>query len=256
MLCADWRAEYGYTDVSNSAGPSVPAVPKLKLKVPPKTEPAAPNAQATASAPTPPVTHHLQPARSTPSDVPSHTTRSQAPAASTPLPSAVVQPAPSYSRPTPPILPPHLRTSTPSHLSRSPSVPAPHVPAIKAVDLFTHPAGRRIPIQQNGIARLSAWSVRLGVNETSITLTVQLASDSALSPAPTQPNGITNGNTIPDLDAVEIKHNTVAVVAKPGTEKKARWDVPLSVGPNALEVRVRGSGHPGNVWRISVERMM
>jgi hypothetical protein len=124
------------------------------------------------------------------------------------------------------------------------------------VDILTQPAGRRIPIQQNGIARLSAWFVRLGVNETSVALTVQLASDSVSSPAPSQPNGTTNGSTITDLEAVEIKHNAAAVVAKLGTDKKARWDVPLAVGPNVIEVRVKGSGHPGNVWRISVERML
>ncbi|KAJ1302544.1 hypothetical protein OPQ81_002861 [Rhizoctonia solani] len=256
-LCADWRAEYGYTDENNTATSSGSAVPKLKLKVPPaKAEPVTPSVAPTKSAmSTPPTTTQPLQAQSTTSSLPNHSnhiTRSQVPSISTPLSATVAQPAPSYNRPTPPILPPHLRTTTPSHLSRSPSVQAPHLPSLKCVDLMTYPAGRRIPISQNGISRLNAWSVRLGVNETSVGLAVQLASDSAASPV----NGATNGVTIPDPEAaVEIKHNAVAVKAKPGADK-VRWDVPLVVGPNALEVRVRGSGHPGNVWRISVERMM
>ncbi|KAH7338725.1 Bromodomain-containing protein [Rhizoctonia solani] len=257
-LCADWRAEYGYTDQSNPPAASGSAVPKLKLKVPAtKAESATPSlAQTNNSVPTPPTTTQpLQPQSTAPivPNNPNHVTRSQVPAISTPLSATAAQPAPSYNRPTPPVLPPHLRTATPSHLSRSPSVQASHLPSLKAVDLLTYPAGRRIPIQQNGIARLNSWSVRLGVNETSIGLGVQLALDSAASPI----NGATNGSTNPDPEAaVEIKHNTIAITAKPGAEKKARWDVPLAVGPNTLEVRVRGSGHPGNVWRISVERMM
>ncbi|CAE6338985.1 unnamed protein product [Rhizoctonia solani] len=256
-LCADWRAEYGYADENNAPSTSGSAVPKLKLKVPAtKSESAAPNsAQNNISAPTPPTTTQpLQPQTITPSvpNPPHHAARSQVHSASTPVSASVAQPTPSYNRPTPPILPPHLRTATPSHLSRSPSVQAPHVPSLKAVDLWTYPAGRRIPIHQNGIARLTAWSVRLGINETSIGLSVQLASDSAASPI----NGSANGAAIPDAEAaVEIKHNTTAVTAKSGADK-ARWDVPLSIGPNTLEVRVRGSGHPGNVWRITVERTM
>ncbi|KAG8731077.1 hypothetical protein FRC11_005208 [Ceratobasidium sp. 423] len=257
-LCADWRAEYGYTDENNTPTASSTAVPKLKLKVPAaKVESVTPSLAPTKSAvSTPPTTTQpLQPQPTT-SSIPNHyqnVTRSQVPPASTPLSASEAQPAPSYYRPTPPILPPHLRTATPSHLSRSPSVQVPHLPSLKAVDLITYPAGRRIPIHQNGIARLNAWAVRLGVNETSVGLVVQLASDSVVSPV----NGSTNGNTILDPEAaVEIKHNTVAVASKPGADKKARWDVPLAVGPNALEVRVRGSGHPGNVWRISVERTM
>ncbi|CAE6487460.1 unnamed protein product [Rhizoctonia solani] len=257
-LCADWRAEYGYTDEGGPPAGSGSAVPKLKLKVPAtKAESTTPSLpQTNNSVPTPPTaTQPLQPqsATSVVPNNPNHITRSQVPSISTPLSATAAQPAPSYNRPTPPVLPPHLRTTTPSHLSRSPSVQAPHLPSLKAVDLLTYPAGRRIPIQQNGIARLNSWSVRLGVNETSVGLGVHLASDSATSPI----NGTTNGNTNPDPEAaVEIKHNTVAIAAKPGAEKKARWDVPLAVGPNTLEVRVRGSGHPGNVWRILVERMM
>ncbi|ELU40246.1 Bromodomain-containing protein [Rhizoctonia solani AG-1 IA] len=255
-LCADWRAEYGYTDENSAPAASGSAVPKLKLKVPAtKSEPTAPNlAQTNVSAPTPPtITHPLQPQSITPSSSipPNHVARPQAQSASTPLSTTVALPAPSYSRPTPPILPPHLRTATPSHLSRSPSVQAPNTPSLKAVDLWTYPAGRRIPIQQNGIARLTAWSVRLGINETSIGLTVQLALDSAVSPI----NGATNGTTIPDPETtVEIKHNAIVVAAKSGADKKVRWDVPLTIGPNTLEVRVRGSGHPGSMWRITVER--
>ncbi|KAF8753746.1 bromo domain [Rhizoctonia solani] len=224
-LCADWRAEYGYTDENSAPAASGSAVPKLKLKVPAtKSEPTAPNlAQTNVSAPTPPtITHPLHPS---------------------PLPQLQSTNS-SYS-------PPHLRTATPSHLSRSPSVQAPNTPSLKAVDLWTYPAGRRIPIQQNGIARLTAWSVRLGINETSIGLTVQLALDSAVSPI----NGATNGTTIPDPETtVEIKHNAIVVAAKSGADKKVRWDVPLTIGPNTLEVRVRGSGHPGSMWRITVER--
>ncbi|CEL54321.1 polybromo 1 [Rhizoctonia solani AG-1 IB] len=260
-ICADWRAEYGYTDENNAppaAGSAGSTVPKLKLKVPAtKSEPAAANlTQNNISVATPlTITQPLQPLPIAPSvpNPPNHAARPQVHSASTPLSATVAQPAPSYNRPTPPILPPHLRTATPSHLSRSPSVQAPHIPSIKSVDLWAYPSGRRIPIHQNGIARLTAWSVRLGINETSIGLSVQLALDSAASPI----NGATNGSTIPDPEAaVEIKHNTVAVTAKSGADKKARWDVPLAVGPNALEVRVRGSGHPGNVWRITVERTM
>ncbi|CAE6469182.1 unnamed protein product [Rhizoctonia solani] len=257
-LCADWRAEYGYTDENNTPTASSSAVPKLKLKVPAaKAESVAPSLAPTKSAvSTPPTTTQpLQP-QSITSSIPNHSNhvaRTQIPPVSTPLSATVAQPAPSYNRPTPPILPPHLRTATPSHLSRSPSVQAPHLPSLKAVDLLTYPAGRRILISQNGIARLNAWAVRLGINETSVGLVVQLASDLVASPV----NGATNGNTIPDPEAaVEIKHNTVAITAKSGADKKARWDVPLAVGPNALEIRVRGSGHPGNVWRISVERTM
>ncbi|CAE7162353.1 unnamed protein product [Rhizoctonia solani] len=254
-LCADWRAEYGETHAPPATGS---AVPKLKLKVPAaKAESASPSlAQTSTLAPTPPTTTQPpQPHSASPAlpNNPNHIARPQVPSVSTPLPSTVALPAPSYNRPTPPIFPSHLRTATPSHLSRSPSVQAPHLPSLKAVDLLTYPAGRRIPIHQNGIARLTTWSVRLGVNETSIGLVVQLASDSAASPV----NGAVNGNTNPDPEvAVEIKHNTVAVAAKSGADKKARWDVPLALGSNTLEVRVRGSGHPGNVWRILVERMM
>lgn len=259
-LCADWRTEYGYTNGSDAGGPSSTAVPKLKLKVPhAKAESVAPIApQTNASVPTPPTAIQRQQPQSTTSNAHSqsnHITLSQVPTVSTPLSSNLAQPAPGYNRPTPPILPPHLRTSTPSHLSRSPSVQAPHPPAIKGVELVTSPAGRRIPVQQGGIARLNSWSIRLGWNETSLTLAVQLASDSALSPAPTQ-NGITNGNGVSETDAVEIKNNAVAVASKPGTDKKARWEVPLTLGTNTLEVRVRGTGHPGNVWRIVVHRTM
>ncbi|CAE6432079.1 unnamed protein product [Rhizoctonia solani] len=257
-ICADWRAEYGYTDENNAPN----AVPKLKLKVPAaKAESVTPTlAQTSTSVPTPPtVTQPLQPQSASPA-VPNHLnhiTRPQVPAVSTPLSTTVAQPAPSYNRPTPPILPPHLRTATPSHLSRSPSVQAPHLPSLKAVDLITFPAGRRIPIHQNGIARLTTWSLRLGVNETSLGLGVQLVSDSTASPV----NGNVNGNTNLDPEAVvEIKHNAIAVTPKSGSgsgsEKKTRWDVPLAMGSNALEVRVRGSGQPGHVWRILVERMM
>ncbi|KDN41283.1 hypothetical protein RSAG8_07552, partial [Rhizoctonia solani AG-8 WAC10335] len=237
-LCADWRAESGHTDENTAPAASGSAVPKLKLKVPAaKAESVTPSlAQTNTSVPTPPtVTQPLQPQSASPA-VPNHSnhvTRPPVPSVSTPLSATVVHPAPSYHRPTPPILPPHLRTATPSHLSRSPSVQAPPLVSLKAVDLITYPAGR--------------------LNETSVGLAVQLASDSAASPV----NGATNGNTNPDPEAaVEIKHNTVAVVAKSGADKKARWDVPLAMGSNALEVRVRGSGHPGNVWRILVERMM
>ncbi|KAL5640135.1 hypothetical protein ACGC1H_007426 [Rhizoctonia solani] len=257
-LCADWRAEYGYTGDNNAPATSGSAVPKLKLKVPAaKAESVTPSlAQTNTSVPTPPtVTQPLYPQSASPAipNLPNHVTRPQIPTVSTPVSATMAQPAPSFNRPTPPILPPHLRTATPSHLSRSPSVQAPHLPSLKAVDLLTYPAGRRIPIHQNGIARLTTWSVRLGVNETSVGLAVHLASDSAASPV----NGTTNGNTNPDPEAaVEIKHNTVAVAAKSGSDKKARWDVPLVMGSNVLEVRVRGSGHPGNVWRILVERMI
>lgn len=258
-LCADWRAEYGSTNGNDAGGSSSSAVPKLKLKVPhTKAESVVPIApQVGASAPTPHVAaQHQQPQSTTdPRSQSNHITRSQVPAVSTPLSSSSALPPPGYGRPTPPILPPHLRTSTPSHLSRSPSVQAPHPPVIKGVELVTHPAGRRIPVQQGGISRLSAWSIRLGWNETSVTLTVQLASDSVSSPAPGQ-NGLTNGNGVPETDAVEIKNNAVAVASKPGVDKKARWDVPLVVGTNSLEVRVRGTGHPGNMWRISVDRTM
>ncbi|EUC59186.1 bromodomain domain protein [Rhizoctonia solani AG-3 Rhs1AP] len=257
-LCADWRAEYGVTGDNNPPAASGSAVPKLKLKVPAaKAESVTPSlAQTNTSVPTPPtVTQPLQPQSASPAipNIPHHIMRPQVPTVSTPMSATMAQPAPSYHRPTPPILPPHLRTATPSHLSRSPSVQAPHLPSLKAVDLLTYPAGRRIPIHQNGITRLTTWSVRLGVNETSVGLAVHLVSDSAASPV----NGTTNGNTNLDADAVvEIKHNTVAVAAKSGSDKKARWDVPLVMGSNVLEVRVRGSGHPGNVWRILVERMI
>jgi hypothetical protein len=125
----------------------------------------------------------------------------------------------------------------------------------------TYPAGRRITVEQGGVSKLSAWALQLGWNEMSVMLTVQLASEPGSTPAPAQNGPTTNGNGNVEMpDPVEIKCNTTVLVSKAtplgdGT-KKARWNAPLVLGTNAFEVRVRGTGRPGNVWRISVDRTM
>ncbi|KAG9094527.1 hypothetical protein FS749_012276 [Ceratobasidium sp. UAMH 11750] len=254
-LCSDWRAEYP------DAGASGNAVPKLKLKVPPaKADPITVRLPHMSGAtPASGSTPQPQPQPMT-TDTPVQS-RPPAQAGSTPSSSAIAQPAPNYARPTPPAIPAHLQASTPAHASRSPSVQVSHPPTITSVELVALPAGRRIAVNQGGITKLSSWALRLGEQETSIALTVQLAFEHGSTPGPTQ-NGITtNGNGNGETpDPVEIKCNTVVLAPKAipiadGT-KQLRWDTPLALGANALEVRVRGTGRPGTVWRISVDRTM
>ncbi|KAF8596180.1 Bromodomain-containing protein [Ceratobasidium sp. AG-I] len=258
-LCADWRAEFSDTNANASGS----AVPKLKLKVPPtKADPVTVRlphmggASSASGTPSQPQQPQLAPV-----DTPTHpAARPQLqPASATPS-SILAQPSPAYARPTPPVIPIHLQASTPVHASRSPSV-VPHPPTITGLVLVTYPSGRRIPISQGGLTRLSAWSLRLGWEETRIVLTVDLKSEPGSTPAPSQNGNGTNPSTNgggETPDPVEIKCNAVALLSKPSVDdpKKPRWDVPLVLGTNMLEVRVRGSGRPGNVWRISVDRTM
>lgn len=59
----------------------------------------------------------------------------------------------------------------------------------------------------------------------------------------------------PLADPVEVKcNNVVLVFKKDGLGKGLKWDVPLNVGTNILEVRVKGTGKLGPVWRVSVDR--
>ncbi|KAG8740913.1 hypothetical protein FRC10_003572 [Ceratobasidium sp. 414] len=251
-LCGDWRAEY------SDAGASGNAVPKLKLKVPPtKADPVTVRLPHMGGASATPQPQQPQP---TTTGTPAQS-RPLAQAVSTPSSSVIAQPAPGYARPTPPAIPAHLQASTPAHASRSPSVQVPHPPTITGVELVALPAGRRIAVNQGGITKLSSWALRLGEQETSIAVTVQLAFERASTPGPTQNGVTTNGSGNGETpDPVEIKCNAVVLASKaiPIGEgaKKARWDTPLALGANTLEVRVKGTGRPGIVWRISVDRTM
>ncbi|KAG9101949.1 hypothetical protein FRC06_002461 [Ceratobasidium sp. 370] len=253
-LCSDWRAEY------SDAGASGNAVPKLKLKVPPtKTDPVTVRLPHMGSVPsTSGATPQPQQPQPAATDTPAQS-RAPAQAVSTPSSSVIAQPAPGYARPTPPAIPAHLQASTPAHASRSPSVQVPHPPTITSVELVALPAGRRISVNQGGIAKLCSWALRLGEQETSIALTVQLAFEHGSTPGPAQNGTTTNGSGNGETpDPVEIKCNAIVVASKAATTgdgtKRPRWDAPLALGANALEVRVRGTGRPGNVWRISVDR--
>ncbi|QRV94709.1 bromodomain associated protein [Ceratobasidium sp. AG-Ba] len=222
-ICSDWRAEYPNSSTSNNT------VPKLKLKVPPtKTEPATarlPQAGTGAVSSTP------QPQQ------PQTSATSAVPAASTPSSSVLAQPAPGYARPTPPAIPPHMQT----HASRSPSVQVPHPPSINSVELETVPARRKISVHQYGVPGLSSWALRLNEHETGISLGTNLAYENG---------GAQNG----DADPVEVKCNATVLTSKKDVAKGPRWDAPLNIGTNVLEVRVKGTGKPGVVWRITVDR--
>ncbi|KAG9124301.1 hypothetical protein FRC07_012101 [Ceratobasidium sp. 392] len=251
-LCSDWRAEYPDTNTSSNA------VPKLKLKVPPaKADPVTvrlPHVAGASSAAS--ATPQPQRSQSMIVDTPA---QSRPPIQPAPAPSSsvLVQPAPGYARPTPPAIPAHVQASTPAHGSRSPSVQVPHPPTITSVELVALPSGRRTLLEQHGIPNLKNWSLRLFEHESSLALTVQLAFEPGFTPTLAQ-NGATTNGTGETPDALEIKCNTVILASKAvptgdGT-KKPRWDTPLAIGPNKLEVRVKGTGRPGKVWYISVNR--
>ncbi|KAG8782752.1 hypothetical protein FRC12_020461 [Ceratobasidium sp. 428] len=256
-LCSDWRAEF-----PADMGSSTSTVPKLKLKVPTtKVDPVTVRLPHITGPPsTSTATPQPQRSQSTTIITPAQA-RPPLPAVSTPSSSIIAQPAPGYARPTPPAIPAHIQASTPAHGSRSPSVQVPHPPTITGVELVTLPAGRRIVVDQFGIPTLSSWALRLrDEQETSVAVTVRLAFEPGFAPTPTQNGATTNGTGAGETpDPVEIKCNTMVLPSKAvptgDGSKKSRWDAQLAVGINKLEVRVRGTGRPGNIWRISVDRV-